>query len=53
MAELDDNHILDYCSQTGFDLNGPKISYPNFYMDFDDPRVQVRLGLDTLFASSP
>ena len=48
MEELDGNHILSYCAQTGFDFSGSQIAYPNYHTDFDDPLVQVRLGLDTL-----
>ena len=49
MEELDDNHILSFCTQTGFDLSSETIGYPNFQTDFDDPEVQTRLGLNALF----
>jgi acyl-CoA thioesterase I len=45
MNELDDNHIITYAEQTGFELNGTYISYPNFRTNFDYPAVQERLGL--------
>ena len=48
MDELDDNHILSYCRQLGFEFDGIYIKYPNYHTDFDDPDVQERLGLGRL-----
>jgi len=48
MDELDDNHIMSFCRQVAFRLEGKHIQYPNYTTNFEKPSERLRLGLDKL-----